>query len=249
LVNILKREIVITADGSSTIRLCEEDECYHSVNGALAESLHIFIYNGLKRFLAERESFGIPMPEYINILEVGLGTGLNCVLSAIESSKYNKLHFNYIALEKYPVTADELKSLNYENFLGSDYNSALKKIHSTTWGVKESILPNFTLTKIECDIKDLEGVALKKIIPDIDVVYFDAFSPNIQPELWSREIFEGIFSIMSRRAILITYSCRGSVKSALREAGFTVKRLKGPLGKRHITLATRPDTFLASFCL
>jgi tRNA U34 5-methylaminomethyl-2-thiouridine-forming methyltransferase MnmC len=193
--------------------------------------------------LAGRESSGISMPECINILEVGLGTGLNCVLTAIESLKHNNLYFNYIALEKYPVTADELKSLNYENFLGSGYNQAFEKIHFTTWGVKESILSNFSLTKIECDIKDLEGVALKKIIPDIDVVYFDAFSPNIQPELWSREIFEGIYSMMSGGAMLITYSCRGSVKSALREAGFTVKRLKGPLGKRHITLATRPDTF------
>ena len=239
----MKREIVITADGSSTIKLCEEDECYHSVNGALAESLHIFINNGLKSYLAERETSGISMPECINILEVGLGTGLNCVLSAIESSKYNNIYFNYLALEKYPVTADELKSLNYETFLGSDYYSALEKIHSTIWGVKESILPNFTLTKIECDIKDLEGVALKKIIPDLDVVYFDAFSPNIQPELWSREIFEGIYSMMSDGAILITYSSRGTVKSVLREAGFSVKRLKGPSGKRHITLATRPDTF------
>ncbi|MDP3436692.1 MAG: tRNA (5-methylaminomethyl-2-thiouridine)(34)-methyltransferase MnmD [Bacteroidales bacterium] len=245
----MKREIVITADGSSTIRLCEEDECYHSVNGALAESLHIFINNGLKRFLAERELINGSKPECINILEVGLGTGLNCVLTAIESLKYNNLHFNYITLEKYPVTADELKSLNYENFLGRDYNLALEKIHSTPWGIEEDILPNFTLTKIMCDIKELEGDSLKERISNIDVVFFDAFSPNIQPELWSREIFEGLFSMMSGGAILITYSSRGSVKSSLREAGFTVKRLKGPSGKRHITLATRPDTFLASFYL
>ena len=243
MVNILKREIVITADGSSTLRLSEMDECYHSVNGALAESAHIFINNGLKRFLSEWESSVGTVGDCITVLEVGLGTGLNCILTAIESLNYNNLHFNYIALEKYPVTEQELKSLCYEKFLGRDYNSVLEKIHSAHWEVSEDILANFTLKKIECDIKELEGERFKATIQNVDVVYFDAFSPNIQPELWSREVFEGLFSMMSSGSILITYSSRGSVKSALREAGFMVKRLKGPSGKRHITLATRPDTF------
>jgi len=243
LVNILKREIVITADGSSTIRLCEEDECYHSVNGALAESLHIFINNGLNRFLNEKRASVEPIHKCISILEIGLGTGLNCVLTAIEALKHKDLIFNYIALEKYPVTVQELKCLNYEIFLGRDYNSILEKIHSVQWGVSEKILNNFNLTKIERDIKELEGDSLKGVISNVDIVYFDAFSPNIQPELWSREIFKGLFSMMSGGSILITYSSRGSVKIALRESGFTVKRLKGPSGKRHITLATRPDTF------
>ena len=239
----MRREIVITADGSSTIRLCEQHECYHSVNGALSESVHIFINNGLNRFLANREASGLPLPACINILETGLGTGLNCVLTAIEALKYKELKFNYIALEKYPVTQQELKCLNYEKFLGNKNNSILEKIHATPWGESKELLANFNLTKIECDINDLDGGSLGTKISNVDVVYFDAFSPNIQPELWRREVFEGLFSMMSCGSIFITYSSRGSVKSALRGAGFTVKRLKGPSGKRHITLATRPGTF------
>lgn len=264
----LKREIVITSDGSSTLRLADASECYHSVNGALSESLHIFIKNGLERFLnglsASENSASLVSPvssenpsfRRVRILEAGLGTGLNALLTCLFADDYNAaiatdkaiagipaLAIDYIAIEKFPVTWDELEALNYGEVIGDNSGKILESIHSAPWGEPVEITPFFTITKQECGIESLSGNKLPFIADNVDIVYFDAFSPNIQPELWSREIFEGLYGIMSERSLLITYSSRGVVKSALREAGFTVSRLKGPAGKRHITLALRSGTF------
>jgi tRNA U34 5-methylaminomethyl-2-thiouridine-forming methyltransferase MnmC len=235
-VNTQKREIIITADGSSTIMLSDLNESYHSINGALAESRHIFIDNGLNRVIGSQGRDNSTSNRKISILETGLGTGLNCLLTIIEALKYPQYQFLYTAIELYPVTQEELRMLNYITITGDEYLSLFNKIHAVPWGCCSEILPNFYLNKIRSDIKELKS-------PDIatnpDVVYFDAFSPNIQPELWSSEIFKGIFSVMNPGSILVTYSSRGAVKSALRDAGFVVKRVKGPVGKRHITVAQR----------
>ena len=258
----LKREIVITSDGSSTLKLADANECYHSVNGALSESLHIFIKNGLERYLNELydndSSVSSVSPvssdrsniKRVRILEAGLGTGLNALLTCRFIAGYNGANaglpgvvVDYIAIEKYPVTKGELEALNYGEVIGDNSGKILESIHSAPWGEPVEITPFFTITKQECGIESLSGNKLPFIADNVDIVYFDAFSPNIQPELWSREIFEGLYGIMSERSLLITYSSRGVVKSALREAGFTVSRLKGPAGKRHITLALRSGTF------
>lgn len=255
----LKREIVITSDGSSTLRLADAGECYHSVNGALSESLHIFIKNGLERFLNgpdNNDSSDRSNIRRVRILEAGLGTGLNALLTCRFADDYNAaiavdeaiaatpaLFVDYIAIEKFPVIREELETLNYGDIIGDESGKILESIHSATWGEAVEITPFFRITKLECGIESLSGNTLPFSADKVDIVYFDAFSPNIQPELWSREIFEGLYKMMSDRSLLITYSSRGSVKSALREAGFSVKRLKGPAGKRHITLAERSGTF------
>ncbi len=250
----MKREIVITSDGSSTLRLTDAGECYHSVNGALTESVHIFIKNGLERFLRGADSGGetpgSALPKRVRILEAGLGTGLNALLTYRFIVEYNATNAglpgvfaDYISIEKFPVSANELRGLNYGDIIGDESGKILEAIHSAPWGEPVEIAPFFTITKLECGIESLSGEVLPVVGDNVDVVYFDAFSPNIQPELWSREIFSGVFGIMSPNSLLITYSSRGVVKSALREAGFTVNRLKGPAGKRHITLAVKSGTF------
>lgn len=234
--NTLKRETIISADGSSTIMLTELNESYHSVNGALAESRHIFIENGLNLIIKRESSFNTLNRSNISILEAGFGTGLNCLLTIIEALKNPNIIFHYTAIELYPITEQELSTLNYVSVIGEEYLSLFSKIHKGPWGETTEILPNFTLCKQKTDIGELKN-------PDLgtnpDVVYFDAFSPNIQPELWRREIFFGIYSIMNPESVLVTYSSRGTVKSALRESGFQVKRVKGPAGKRHITIALK----------
>lgn len=264
----MKRDIVITSDGSSTLRLADAGECYHSVNGALSESLHIFIKNGLERFLnglsASENSASLVSPvssenpsfRRVRILEAGLGTGLNALLTCLFADDYNAaiatdkaiagipaLAIDYIAIEKFPVTWDELEALNYGALIGGESDKILNAIHTADWGKSVEISQFFSITKLECGIESLSGNNMPYNIENVDIVYFDAFSPNIQPELWSREIFEGLYGIMSERSLLITYSSKGIVKSALRETGFTVNRLKGPAGKRHITLALRSGTF------
>lgn len=245
----MKREIVITADGSFTLKVEGTQECYHSVNGAYTESMHIFIQNGLKYYITEILKNTKDQSTDINILEVGFGTGLNSILTAITIKNYPNIRVNYNAVEKYPLTLKEFESLNYKKLIDLNSHFIVAKIHSSNWGRPLKIEDNFTLLKINYNIEDFqlnieEGLSAEKGIKLINgnsanIVYFDAFSPNIQPELWSSNIFKGIYNLMSDNSILVTYSAKGDVKRALREAGFNVTRKEGPPGKRHITVARK----------
>ena len=226
----MRREIITTKDGSSTIKLSESGESYHSVYGAIAESRHIFINNGLIPTLSA------PCRERtINILEIGLGTGLNLLLTAAEIIKREDIELHYTAIELFPITSEELKTLNYTEIIdNSELSQLFNDIHSSEWGTGTDIklLQNLTIRKLNMDISSIPET--NHIGNDFNLVYFDAFSPNIQPELWSCRIFSAIRAKMCKNAMLVTYSSKGSVKTALREAGFAVNRLKGPEGKRHI---------------
>jgi len=224
----MQREIITTKDGSSTIRLTDSGESYHSIYGAIAESRHIFIKSGLLFLLSTRQ------PSWtVKILEVGLGTGLNLLLTAAEILNKKDINLHYTAIELFPVTSQELSNINYPEILDNRELSGLfTKIHASPWDTDIELLPNLIFKKLNLDIATIPES--KHIGKDFDLVYFDAFSPNIQPELWSHQIFSAIGKMMSHNAILVTYSSRGSVKIALREAGFTITRLKGPEGKRHI---------------
>ncbi len=235
---IYKREVVVTSDGSSTLRLLGTDECYHSINGAMAESLHIFIKCGLERYL-DSTPVKIEKKGRIVIFEAGLGTGLNALLTYKFLSEARGIAVDYIAMEKYPITCDEMLFLNYTDIIGKEYGKIFNTIHSSEWERPTVISPLFSLTKVKDDFKSLADNSCLRFIKEIDVVFYDAFSPVLQPSLWSYEIFQGIYNRMSVDSLLVTYSSKGSVKRALREAGFEVIRMKGPAGKRHITLALR----------
>ncbi len=214
------REIRTTADGSHTLFIPELNEPYHSVNGAITESEHIFIRNGLLFMKKEK----------ISILEFGFGTGLNALLTAMEAKK-RELSIHYTAIEKYPLTTKEVASLNYPQILGEEANPLFIKIHEASWDENIEIFPGFTLHKIN------NGFLETDHFPVTDLVYFDAFAPEIQPELWSEELFKKIARNMNNNGILVTYSSKGSVKRALQSAGFNVEKVPGPPGKREITRA------------
>ena len=217
----MKREIKTTADNSRTLYIEELDECYHSHHGALQEAEHVFIKNGLEK-LDKKE---------INILEMGFGTGLNVLvtLEAFLAGGVSKI--NYFSLEKYPINADEVRLLGYDELFSSDLiKKACCQIHECDWEKPQEIYPNFFLTKIKTDFFDLDKITL----PEIDLVYFDCFGARVQPDLWEKPLFELVKTKMKKGGLLTTYSSKGSVRRALQELGFEVQKLEGPKGKREM---------------
>ena len=220
----MRKKIVITEDGSHTLRVEEIDECYHSTHGAAQESMHIFIDAGLRMFLSACKS---PVCEReIRVLEIGFGTGLNAFLSLLEAEK-NKKYIHYTSLEFYPLSADDALRLNYPEILNGD-RGEFEEIHRSPWGEDTEITSFFTLHKINADFTEYE------LQGKYDVIYFDAFSPEKQPEMWSDACFEKIFSHSAAGAVMTTYCAKGAVRRAMQSAGFVMERLPGPPGKREI---------------
>ncbi|MCD6091842.1 MAG: tRNA (5-methylaminomethyl-2-thiouridine)(34)-methyltransferase MnmD [Bacteroidales bacterium] len=222
-----KRKIRITEDGSTTIELIGKDENFHSTHGAIQESEHIFIQNGLMKKANEQSS--------ISIFEMGFGTGLNALLSLLFAIKSN-IHVDYLSIEAYPVEKELVGKLNFSEKLNlSDENDSLfKKLHAMDWNQRLEIQSNFKFEKKKIKLEEL---AFSK--ESFDLVYFDAFNPDLQPELWTEEIFRKIYLAMKPKGILMTYSAKGKVKRALKAAGFSLNALPGPIGKREITQAIK----------
>ncbi len=214
-------QIETTADGSSTLRHPLTGETYHSMRGAVGESQHVFIGAGLE--YAARTKGERPL----KVLEIGFGSGLNAWLTARTAEK-SGVRVEYHGIERWPVDPGTLDALSYatDPFFG--------EIHRAAWETPAAITPWFTLMKREADFAVCGFDAI------FDVVYFDAFAPDVQPEMWSIERFAALFGTMAPGAVLVTYSAKGSVKRALREAGFEVERLPGALGKRHMIRAIKP---------
>ena len=213
----MQTELKLTEDGSHTLFVPGIDECYHSTHGAIQESRHIFMEAGLKQCLK---------PE-INVLEIGFGTGLNAFLTLLESER-SGTQIQYTSLELYPVEVEKALQLNYPEEIAPEKRQLFELLHTSPWNKETKISSNFLLKKIEVDFTKFvfEG--------NFDVVFFDAFSPEKQPEMWSRELFSTIYAHCNRGAILTTYCAKGIVRRAMQEAGFTVERLQGPPGKREI---------------
>ncbi len=216
----MKREIIITSDGSTTIHLPELNEQYHSKHGAINEAKHVFIKNGLDI---------IPSDE-ISILEIGFGTGLNCFITFLETEK----KINYVGVEAYPVDENEIKKLNYTSELNADdCKDVFEKIHNVSWEEKHEITNNFSLIKRKQFFKDIEDKNT------FNLIYFDAFGARVQPELWTEEIFKKMFDALKPNGVLVTYSAKGSVRRAMQSVGFLVERLEGPPGKREMLRGTK----------
>lgn len=216
--------IIKTSDGSDTLFVPELNEHYHSIYGAVQESLHIFIKNGLKTCNASP----------VRIFEVGFGTGLNALLSCIESISDARDYY-YASIEKYPLPDSLTRSLNYGQFVNEKTRHLFSKLHSCKWDNEEKITENFTLKKINGDLitDSPEGA--------FDLIYFDAFGPDKQPEMWSDDVFRRISNITAENGILVTYSAKGEVKRVLTRNGFKVEMLQGPPGKRQIIRAVKVE--------
>ena len=214
-------EIQHTDDGSATLFVPELDEHYHSVKGAYTESLHI--YRDCAYMYAAEHSSERPL----RLLEIGFGTGLNAAVTAMAATAERPVH--YITLEKYPVAPQLVGDLGYDAWVDAQLFAA---IHAAPWEQSIAITPHFTLEKRYCDL-------LAAPLPsDIDIVYFDAFAPEKQPEMWSPEVFARIYEAMRPGGVLTTYCAKGVIRRLLQSTGFTVERLAGPVGgKREILRA------------
>jgi tRNA U34 5-methylaminomethyl-2-thiouridine-forming methyltransferase MnmC len=215
-------KIILTADGSHTLFSERFKEHYHSTYGAITESRHIFINNGLKRISEEN----------IHILEVGFGTGLNCLLTFLEIHKtFQKVR--YESIEPFPVKKSILAELNYPTLLGNESINPYNSIISAILDQDVSLNDRFILRKISSKLENLD------FKQTYHLVYFDAFSPEVQPEMWSEANFKKLYDALLPEGILVTYSCKGVVKRALKSAGFSISKLPGPPGKREMLLAKK----------
>ena len=218
--NIEKERILqVTADGSHTLYLPDMNEHYHSVNGAVQESEHIFINAGLKQI--EKEE--------IHLLEIGFGTGLNALLTLKEVMEGAvKRNVIYHSVELYPLDLSVVEQLNYGERVWKEHEDFFLKLHQAPWDTYEKITPQFTLYKIKGDSNHCE------LPQHIDLIYFDAFAPEKQPKMWSQDIFNKLYEHANDNAIIMTYCAKGVVRRSMQAAGFLMERLPGPPGKRHI---------------
>ena len=222
----MKRTIITTSDGSKTIQIEGWNEQYHSIHGALQEAKHVYINAGLKTFL-ERQ----PKQNALTLLEIGFGTGLNALLTALESLNISQ-EICYHGIEAYPVTADELQALEYDLLIGSD-PSIFRQIHSCSWEETQKILPHFSIVKRQAFFSDIAEANA------FDVIYFDAFGPRVQPHLWIESIFKKMYEALRPNGLLVTYCAKGSVRRSMQAVGFEVERLAGPPGKREMLRAIK----------
>ncbi len=213
-----KVELKISADGSHTLFVPELNEHYHSVNGAYNESMHVFI-NPALHFCKKQE---------LSLLEIGLGTGLNAFLTYLNQG--NKT-IHYHALEKYPLTEEFCQQLNFAD--NEKAQNIFNRLHQLPWNSKQELAPLFTLLKEKADLTSIRFSQL------YDVVYFDAFAPDVQAEMWSMSIFKKIYDAMNPGGILTTYCAKGAVRRTMQACGFTVERLEGPKGKREMLRAIK----------
>ena len=203
------RELKQTADGSFTLFIPEVEETYHSTHGAVQESMHVFIENGLKA--CDKEE--------IRILEVGLGTGLNAMLTLQHATK--KIH--YCALEPYPLSKEILEELS-----ASRTDQFEMKFHTSNVGEWISLQENFSFVRVEVGLEEFSSEE------KFDVIYYDAFGPRVEPGLWTLERMQQCFNLLNEGGIFVTYCAKGEVRRNLQAVGFVVERLAGPPGKREM---------------
>lgn len=220
--SIVKREIITTSDGSSSLFVQEMGETFHSRHGAVQESVHVYIKNGLQR-MEKKE---------ISVLEFGFGTGLNALLT-LDYAIHNNLKIYYETIEAYPLQPAEYELLNYNDFVQTNFS--LTKLHQAEWDKIIAIDPLFTILKHR---KKIETFCNEKVF---DLVYFDVFGYDYQPELWRKEILEKAYMALAKNGIFVTYACKGIVNRTLKEIGFEVHKTLGPPGKREMVVAVKKN--------
>lgn len=216
-------QIITTEDGSHTLFAEQFNEIYHSRHGAIQESQHVFIKTGLDYVLEQNKT------NTASILEIGFGTGLNALLTMLQAEKRN-LKINYTTIELYPVDIATIKELNYTQQLGYEYcYGPYHSMHLVRWNEAHDVTPHFNFKKINASVIE------HRFEPEsFDLIYFDAFAPDNQPEMWSVDVFKAMYRALKPGGILVTYCSKGVVQRAMKEAGFTVEKTPGPPGKREM---------------
>lgn len=215
----IKPEIISTADGSHSLYLSHLDETYHSRHGARQESQHVFIENGL-RFMSHSSK--------IIILEVGFGTGLNALL-ACHFAEETKIQVEFITLETEPLSLELMSEFARLSTFTETDTSLHTKLHQATWEKMERISDHFSIKKLN---NSIQNVAIDR--GSVDLIFYDAFGPRAQPEMWTMSIFEKLFSLLHQNGVFVTYCAKGQVRRDLESAGFIMERLPGPPGKREM---------------
>ena len=221
-------QIITTEDGSHTLFAEQFNEIYHSRHGAIQESQHVFIKMGLDYVLEQNKT------NTANILEIGFGTGLNALLTMLQAEKQN-LKINYTTIELYPVDIATIKELNYTQQLGYEYcYGPYHSMHLVRWNEAHDVTPHFNFKKINASVIE------HRFEPEsFDLIYFDAFAPDNQPEMWSVDVFKAMHQALKTGGVLVTYCSKGVVQRTMKEAGFTVEKTPGPPGKREMLRAIK----------
>ena len=224
----MKYEVILTNDGSHTLYLPEMKEQYHSLNGAITESKHVYVDKGFLHCKLQN-----PV-----LFEVGFGTGLNALLTALHAEKIKKKCLFY-TIEKYPLDKKIIKELNYGHIISEQAHIIFNELHESEWNKIIPVNDYFNLFKIEAD---LTTFPFNKI-PLFDIIYFDAFGPDKQPDIWTPDIFKKIAGQTSSGGIIVTYSAKGEVRRQLNMASFTMERLSGPPGKKQMLRGIKRESF------
>lgn len=219
----MDREIILTEDGSHTLFVPELNEHFHSVHGAIQESMHVFIKNGLFK-TAKQE---------LCIFEVGFGTGLNALLTLANKGDKN---IHYFSIEKYPLKPEEYSLLNFTHQLPESLSLQFDLMHQCEWNSAQQIAPGFQLTKIDADLTIFNF----DVLPEFDLIYFDAFAPNKQPTMWEESLFEKIAAHTNAGGLFVTYCAQGEVRRKLMRSGFEMQRVPGPPGKKEMLFGEKP---------
>lgn len=224
----MEQEVKIesTSDGSHTLFVPSLNEHYHSVNGARQESNHIYINAGLQH----------SSKDDIKVLEIGFGTGLNAYLSLLDAEQANKV-IDYTSVELYPLSMEIVMQLNYVEDGKAKEREYFNELHACEWNQRRKITASFFLTKVLIDFSKIR----LPLNPNttFDIIYYDAFAPEKQPDMWTQDIFNYLYAVTTKNGILITYCAKGTVRRMLIQAGYEVERLAGPPGKREILRATK----------
>lgn len=222
----MKKELIITSDGSPTFLIPEWKETYHSKKGSIEEAYHVFIKQGYNLFSTN-----------CTILEVGFGTGLNTFITYLES-KCNKKFCYYETIDAYPLCKEEYKSIipMYLEILKlTNEKSSFLKFHNLPWGVEHTIEGFFKFKKVR------QRIEMFKYDKAFDLIYYDAFCERVQPELWTKDIFEKMYKSLKPKGYLVTYASKSSIRIAMRDAGFEVEKLQGPKGWREMMRARKSN--------
>ncbi|MDW7690228.1 tRNA (5-methylaminomethyl-2-thiouridine)(34)-methyltransferase MnmD [Flammeovirgaceae bacterium SG7u.111] len=221
-----KIKIIETKDGSHSLYHEDLDETYHSGHGAYTESQFVFIDKGLN-YLLERKQ-----PSKLTILEIGFGTGLNAILTIVKAMEL-KQEITFISLEPFPLSDELIQSLNYKKFLPEKVHAHFDEIHLAPWEEEVQILPNFTLKKLKLGLENFTTSSA------IDLVYFDAFAPSKQPEMWTVDYLKKTVDVMGENSLFVTYCAQGQFRRNLISLGLEAEKTPGPPGKREMVRAVK----------